>query len=197
MIIIGITGGIGSGKSTVSRLLGEQGAAIIDADLIARQIVEKGQPALQELEDFFGPEILDGKGELDRKKLAGLVFGDETKLAVLNEITHRYVAERIIESVARYRQRGISLVAVDVPLPVKYGFLDVVDEVWVVTADQETRIQRVAERSGMTRDEALNRIRMQMSDAQYRELADRIIENNGSLEELREAVTRLLNTITG
>jgi dephospho-CoA kinase len=194
MRVIGVTGGIGSGKSTVSRLLKEMGAKVIDADLIAHQIVEKGQPALQELEGHFGTGILTEKGTLDRKKLAALVFGDKEKLIVLNGITHRYVAEQIIESVDRLRTQGnTSMVAIDVPIPVKHGFLDVVDEVWVVTADLETRLHRVMERSGLGRGEAMNRVGMQKSDAEYKELADHVIDNNGSLDELREIVTRLLH----
>lgn len=115
MRIIGITGGIGSGKSTVSRILSETGAKIVDADVIAKEVVRKGGKALDELMNFFGNGILNEFGELDRKKLSGIVFNSPEKLEVLNKITHKYVVEKIIENINIERHKNTDTVVIDVP----------------------------------------------------------------------------------
>jgi dephospho-CoA kinase len=190
--IIGITGGIGSGKSTVSRILRDLGAKVIDADRIAREIVFKGGIALQELVDYFGIEILDDSGELDRKKLSEIVFTDIEKLEVLNTITHKYIIDRIYKEVDSAREEGLwDIVVVDAPIPIKSGFLDVADEIWVVSADKESRIKRVMERSGYTHDEAVNRINSQLKDEEYTRIADQVIHNEGSIEDLEKDVVKL------
>jgi dephospho-CoA kinase len=193
--IIGVTGGIGSGKSTVSKILSEFGAYIIDADVIAREVVRKGENALVELKDNFGDEIIFENGELNRKRLAEVAFSDKEKLKLLNNITHKYVTKRIEEEIAQARSRGLSLVVLDVPIPIKEGFLDVVDEVWVVSADMEIKISRVIERSGYTYNETVNRISSQMKDEDYCRVAHRIIINNDGLTELREIVEKNLHIL--
>lgn len=194
MRIIGITGPIGSGKSTVSCILAEIGVKVIDADRTARKVVEKGERALNELAEYFGSGILNEKGELDRNKLAGIVFNNKKSLKVLNSITHKYIVEEILKDLNSIRvENEGSIVALDVPIPVEHGFLDIVDEVWVVTADSDKRIKRIMERSGFTREEAANRINSQMGEADYLRLADRIIYNEGSLDDLRRTVTKLLH----
>lgn len=188
MRIIGITGGIGSGKSTVSKILASFGAQIIDADILAKQIVEKGQKALEEILECFGDEILDREGNLDRKKLSGIVFKNKQKLEVLNRITHDHVAKRIIEKIESLTKTEIAVV--DAPIPIEHGFLDVVDEVWVVLADKEVRIKRVMERSGLTYNEVEDRINAQLSDEFYKSISEVVIVNNGSVEELRQQVKK-------
>lgn len=188
MKIIGVTGGIGSGKSTVAQILSTFGGRIIDADSIAKEVVGKGEKALGEIRDQFGPAVINGAGELDRAKLASIVFNDSEKLKALNNITHKYVVERILEDIRRYREDGVPFVILDVPIPVKSGFLDVAHEIWVVSADMETRISRIMNRSGYTYEEALKRIRSQMKDEDYFKIADRIIINNKGIEELRHEV---------
>ena len=185
---IGVTGGIGSGKSTVSKILASFGAQIIDADMLAKQIVEKGQKALEEIVACFGDEILDSDGNLDRKKLSGMVFKDKQKLEVLNRITHDHVAKRIIEKIDSLNKAEIAVV--DAPIPIEHGFLDVVDEVWVVIADKEVRIKRVMERSGLTYNEVEDRINAQLSDDYYKSISQVVIVNNGSVEELRQQVKK-------
>ncbi len=188
MRIIGVTGGIGSGKSTVSKILASFGAQIIDADMLAKQIVEKGQKALEEIVECFGDKILDPEGNLDRKKLSGIVFKDKQKLEVLNRITHDHVAKRIIENIEGLNKTEIAVV--DAPIPIEHGFLDVVDEVWVVIADKEVRIKRVMERSGLTYNEVEDRIKAQLSDDYYRSISKVVIVNNDSVEELRQQVKK-------
>ncbi|HHV97237.1 MAG TPA: dephospho-CoA kinase [Clostridiaceae bacterium] len=192
MKIIGVTGGIGSGKSTVARILRDLGAKIIDADKIAREVTAKGEPALAELVDYFGQEILDKDGELNRKYLANIVFNDKKKLEKLNEITHKYIIKKIINKVNKLKEEGKhDLIVLDVPIPVEHGFLDIAEEVWVVKSDKETRIRRIMERSKISYEEALKRIEAQISDDEYFKIATLIIENNGTLEELENTVAKL------
>lgn len=189
MRIIGITGTIGSGKSTVSKILEKLGAKVIDADAIARDVVRKGEKALSEIVEFFGSEVLDTDGELNRKKMAGIVFGNTEKLQVLNNIVHKYVKERMTKCIEEAGNAGnIDTVVIDVPIPIKDGFIDIADVIWVVTADIETRIDRVMKRNGLTREEVLKRINSQMSEEEYLKLADKIVYNNGDLEELEKQV---------
>ncbi|AEV69210.1 dephospho-CoA kinase [Acetivibrio clariflavus] len=188
MRIIGVTGGIGSGKSTVSKILASFGAQVIDADVLARQIVQKGQKALEEIVNYFGEAVLDSEGNLDRKKLSGIVFKDKKKLEALNRITHNYIAEKIIEEIKKIKED--ETVVVDAPIPIEHGFTDVVDEIWTVIADKEVRIKRVMERSGLTYNEVEDRINSQLSDEFYLSISDRVIVNNGSIEELRLQVEK-------
>lgn len=188
MRIIGVTGGIGSGKSTVSKILASLGAQVIDADVLARQIVQKGQKALEEIVNYFGEVVLDSEGNLDRKKLSGIVFKDKKKLEALNSITHKYIAGKIIEEIKKIKED--ETVVVDAPIPIEHGFIDVVDEIWTVIADKEVRIKRVMERSGLTYNEVEDRINSQLSDEFYLSISDRVIVNNGSIEELRLQVEK-------
>lgn len=188
MRIIGVTGGIGSGKSTVSKILASLGAHIIDADRLAKEIVEKGQKALDEIADCFGSSVLDAEGNLDRKKLSDIVFKDEHKLRILNEITHSHVAKKIVEKLNSLEPDEIAVV--DAPIPIEHGFLDVVSEIWAVTADREIRIKRVMERSGLTYNEVEDRINLQLSDEYYKSISSIVIVNNGSAQELRQQVEK-------
>lgn len=192
MRIIGITGGIGSGKSTVSRILFTLGAKIIDADVIARKVVSKGEQALKEIIEYFGEELLDEKGELNRKKLADIVFSDAEKLAVLNNITHKYIAEEIIGQIKKEKEEGkYDVIVVDVPLPVEHGFIDTVDEIWVINANKETRIRRIMDRNGISYEEAQSRINSQASVYEYAAIGDEVIENNTDIIDLEKAIVKL------
>lgn len=192
MKIIGVTGGIGSGKSTVSRILRDLGAVIVDADYVARTVTSKGSKALEELTAYFGPEILDTNGELNRRKLAELAFRDPVKKHALDTITHKFISDRLHETIQNIKTSGKHEVAViDAPIPVERGFLDLADEVWTVTAERETRIRRVMERSSFSYEEAVQRVQSQMRDDEYLRIADEVIDNSGSIEELEQAVVRL------
>lgn len=186
--VIGVTGGIGSGKSTVSKILSGLGAKLVDADIIARDIVAKGQKALDEIAECFGREVLDKNGELDRKVLSAIVFKSKEKLDALNSITHKYIAQKIIERINSFDENDT--VVIDAAIPIKKGFLDVVDEVWVVTASKGTRIKRVMTRSGLSYDEVLERINSQLNDDYYFGISDIVIYNNGVFEELENLVKK-------
>lgn len=192
MLTIGLTGGIGSGKSTVARILQNYGAEVILADDLAKEITEPGMPAYRRIIEYFGDDIIGEDGRINRRKLGEIVFSDSTKLKRLNEITHSIVAERIAEMTDEFRNSGKKLVVVEAIVPIEHGFLDIVDTVWVVLAKESTRIDRVMKRSGLTYEEARNRIRAQMSDEMYISIADQIIYNDGSLEELKGKVWGLL-----
>jgi len=196
MKVIGLTGGIGSGKSTVSGLLRKQGAIIIDADIIAREVVEKGKDAYNEIIDAFGLNILDDQGNIDRAKLGSIVFNDKKKLDLLSEITHKHVIKEIINELEQIKKSSFDgIVVIDAPIPVKHGFLDVSDEVWVVHSNEEIRIKRIMERNNLDRKQAEIRIKSQMSEKEYLELADKVIVNEGSINNLEQKINDLLKLI--
>lgn len=186
--VLGITGGIGSGKSTVSHILEELGAVIIDADIISRQVVMPGERALAELLDVFGKDILDDSGKLKRKKLAEEVFNDEARLQILNSIMHKYVAQRIKDIVKEHILKKTRVIVIDAPIPIKIGFLDLCDEVWTVSASMELRIERIMQRNGMTYEEAVSRINSQITDQEYISIANKVIYNNKDIFHLKEEV---------
>ncbi len=193
MRIIGITGPIGSGKSTVTQILVKSYAAmVINADEISRKVVAKGEAAFREVVDCFGDGVLDGQGELDRKKLADIVFEDSKKLGLLNNITHKYIVDIILEEIRKKRAEGAEILGLECIIPVKHGFMDVAGEVWVVTADRETRIKRIMSRSGLGFKEAVDRINSQMNEEEYIKLADKVICNNSGIVELEGKVKELI-----
>jgi len=192
MKIIGVTGGIGSGKSTVSRTLRDLGAAVVDADVLARSVTAAGSEAVSELVRYFGNDIIKESGELDREKLASIAFGDKVKLHALNSITHKHIVERIRETIELLKSSAKwNYIVIDAAIPVDKGFLDIADEVWVVIADRETRIRRVMERSGLAYEAVTVRFNVQMSDEEYLRIADEVIYNNGTVEELEQTVVKL------
>jgi dephospho-CoA kinase len=192
LLTIGITGGIGSGKSTAARILKEYGARIILADDIARSVMEPGMPAYKLIVEHFGLEILNETGRIDRKKLGEIVFDNEQELLVLNRITHGIVADRIKEILNEYRRENVKLAVVEAIVPIEHGFLDAVDTVWVVLACETVRVERVMKRNKFIREEALMRIQAQMPDEKYKSLANQIIYNDGTVEELKTKIRGLL-----
>jgi len=192
-LVLGITGGIGSGKSTVSGILEEMGAAVIDADMISRQVVMPGERALEELTEAFGRDILDESGQLDRKGLARIVFDNSEKLLELNAIVHKYVAQRIKDNVKEQLLKKTKIIVIDAPIPIKTGFLDLCQKVWTVAADEELRIKRIMERNGMTYEEAVSRINSQLKEQEYIKIAHTVIYNNHDYSHLREEVKSQLN----
>ncbi len=193
MKVIGLTGGIGSGKSAVSAILKKYGARVVDADAISHKIMQKGEAAYYEIVDAFGTCILDDNENINRGRLGNIVFSDRELLDKLTHISHTHIIATMENEIEEYRKSGFKgLVAIDAPLPVKRGFLDLVDEVWVVTAKKETRIKRVISRSGLSAEQAEKRIQAQMSEEEYLKLADVVIENNGTIEELEEKVADII-----
>ncbi|MBE9375562.1 dephospho-CoA kinase [Saccharopolyspora sp. HNM0983] len=187
MLRVGLSGGIGSGKSTVAERLVAGGAVLVDADRLAREIVEPGTSGLAELVDRFGERILDG-GALDRAALAELVFGDEQARADLNAITHPRIRELTEQRMAD--APGDAVVVHDIPLLVEAGYGADYDLVVIVDAPEELRVQRLIER-GLTESDARARIRAQATPEQRREAADVWIDNSGSVEEVRATVDEL------
>ena len=187
--VLGVTGGTGAGKTEVCRILQEQGGKIIDADCITRKLQEQGQPVYLEIVSYFGTEILKEDGALDRKKLGAIVFGDQKKLAALNQIVHKRVSEEIKKQVEAYRREGtVPFVVLDVPIPVEEGFFDTADRIWAVIANDDLRIRRLCRRMGLTEEEAERRIAAQMTNREYEAIADVPIENESGQEELRKLV---------
>lgn len=187
-IILGVTGGIGSGKSTVSSILKELGAVVIDADVISREVVEPGKMALVELTQEFGKDILDDWGQLNRKELAARVFNDVNKLRILNSIVHKYVIQKIQQNVEEQLLKQTKIIVIDAPIPIKNGFLDLCDEVWTVFAQMEIRVERIMNRNGMTYEEAVSRIKSQVSDEEYLSIANKVINNDDDVTTLRQEV---------
>lgn len=184
--IIGITGGIASGKSTVSALFKDMGFPVVDADKIARQVVEPGEPALDRIREVFGDEMIDDFGRLRRKALASVVFADEAQRGRLDEIMKPFINEEINRQLDRAKG---SIVFLDAPLLFEWGMQSRVDLSLLVAVDEETQIRRLKNRDGLSRAEAIDRIRSQMPLEQKRLLADVVIENNGNLEDLWSKVT--------
>ncbi len=195
--MLGVTGGIGSGKSTVSYFLKQMGAVIIDADTISREVVMPGEKALEELTLVFGMDILDEYGRLKRKELAGLVFNDRKRLDILNGIVHKYVSQRIKDNVKEQLIKKEKVIVVDAPIPVEEGFRDVCDRIWTITADKELRIKRIMARNGMTYDEAVARINAQLDEQEYIKIADTVIDNNYDHALLEEKVKLHLARLLG
>lgn len=193
MYIVGLTGGMGSGKSTVSRMLADLGAEVVDADRVAREVVEPGRPALDEIADRFGPDVLLPDGALDRGALAEVVFSDAEALADLEAITHPRIRARIVELVeeARTSHGDGAIVVLDHPLLVETGQHEHVDAVVVVTAPLDTRVRRLADGRGIAPEDARARIRTQAHDDTRSAVADHVIDNSGDLQALRAEVDAL------
>jgi dephospho-CoA kinase len=186
---IGLTGGIGSGKSEVSRRLAAHGAVVIDADKIAREVVEPGTAGLARVVAAFGEEVLRPDGALDREKLGSIVFADSQKLAVLNGIVHPLVGERVAQ--LQSDAPGDAVVVYDVPLLVENKLAPMYDVVIVVDAADEVRIRRLAEHRGMAETDAKARIAAQASREDRLAVADIVIANEGALEELDARVAEV------
>ena len=189
MRVLGITGGTGSGKSTVAALLRKKGCEIIDADRIAKRLQRKGTPVFVRLVEYFGEDIVDKEtGELDRAALGARVFGCPADRLAVNGIVHEAVAAEIKKKLEILRRRGVKYVALDVPVPVENGFFDCADVVWAVVANDDLRIERLMSRSHCTEEEAEKRLAAQLSNSEYSALADVVIDNERGLEELSALV---------
>ncbi|MCR5610520.1 MAG: dephospho-CoA kinase [Clostridiales bacterium] len=180
--MIGLTGGIASGKSMVTKRLRELGAVVFDADEVAREVMADPS-ALKKVRRAFGKGVFRDDGTLDRKKLAAVVFASEEKIKKLERITHPAIAKALKQRASEAEAAG-SIAFVDAALLIESGFNRVCGEVWLVTAPLKTRILRAMARDGMTRDEAMARISKQMSDEKKAGYASVVIDNSGSLEEL-------------
>ena len=188
---IGLTGGIASGKSTVSAQLAELGAAVVDADRIAREIVEPGSPILADIATRFGQALLLPDGSLDRKALGAIVFADEGKRKELESIMHPAIRAIMKQRMTELeRDQPTRLVVVDVPLLFESGLAPMFERTLLVYVPPATQLQRLMARDGSTEEEAASRLQSQMPIDRKRELADIIIDNSGSLERTKEQILR-------
>ena len=196
MFVIGLTGGIGTGKSEVSRLLGELGAEVIEADKVAHQAYKPGTPGWREVLEAFGDGVLDADGRIDRKRLGGIVFDDDQARERLNGIIHPIVRRLLEERIARLERQGTRVAVIEVPLLVEAikqqsRWTRMLDEIWVVTAPEDQAVARVRARSGLDEKAIRARIGSQATERERIEFADAVIDNGGSLEGLRREVTNL------
>ncbi|HEV7679227.1 MAG TPA: dephospho-CoA kinase [Candidatus Dormibacteraeota bacterium] len=188
MRLIGLTGGIGTGKSTVAAMLAERGAALVDADQLAREVVEPGTPALGEIAAEFGPAVIRPDGTLDRGALGAIVFADGARRARLNAITHPRVGALMAERIAAALSGGAPLVVVDIPLLFEGARQDQFEGVLLVWAPPAVQLQRLVERDGWVEEEARQRIAAQMPIDDKRALATWLIDNSGPLVDTARQV---------
>lgn len=185
MKVIGLTGGIASGKSVISSYLKELGGYIIDADKVARDIVKPHSKAWSEIIKVFGKRVLAADGNINRALLGQIVFNDAKSLQELNEITHPEIDRIIKNQIEKFRNGMIKapFLVIDAPLLIEFGLNAIVDEVWLVVVASETQVKRIVERDRISEEEAWQRINSQMPLEEKLKYADRIIDNNGSLQE--------------
>ena len=191
MLLIGLTGNIASGKSTGARLLSERGATIIDADVLARRVVEPGMRAFDEIVRRWGPDVVAPDGSLDRDALRRLVFAHHEQLEELNTIVHPEVAAYRDRLVEEARQRGDRLVVQDIPLLFERGLVDQFDRIVLVDAPRPVRLERLMRERGLSETESMDMITAQMPAELKRARADYIIENTGTVRELEERVSEV------
>jgi dephospho-CoA kinase len=186
-MIIGLTGGIASGKSTAAEYLEQKGAEVIDADKIAHQVSRKGEQGWQKVVNEFGEEILKENDEFDRAKLADIVFSDPVKRKKLESLLHPIIIKKMKEEANKYLSKD-KIVVFMAPLLFEVGIDKFCDQVWLIAAAREVQIKRIIKRDGITREEAINRIESQMPLAEKKEKSDVVISNNDSIENLKEKI---------
>lgn len=193
--VFGLTGGIGLGKSTVAVCFRARGVSVIDADLLAREVVAPGTPGLAEIRTRFGDEVIDARGELDRARLAEIVFHDDDARRALNAITHPRVRDLALTRVQELAAQGEPLACYEVPLLIESGLGDVLRPLVVVVVDPATQVERTMRRDGSTREHAEARIRSQMPLAEKARLADHVIDNGGSVAATLARTDQVLDAI--
>ncbi|WP_027365518.1 dephospho-CoA kinase [Desulfotruncus alcoholivorax] len=184
MLVVGLTGNIGSGKSTVARILKDLGARVVDTDQIARDVVAPGTSGLNQIINQFGTEVLNPDGTLNRRKMAQIVFGNPEALARLNGIIHPEIRSVLLDIISAYKEKADApLLVIEVPLLFETGMNRLVDEAWLVTVEPEVQINRIISRDHASVEEAKNRIAAQMPQEAKIKLADRVIDNSNGMEE--------------
>jgi dephospho-CoA kinase len=189
VMLLAVTGGIATGKSTVSRILGELGAPLIDFDLLARQVVEPGKPAWKEIVDYFGREVVQDDGRIDRRRLSEIVFQDEAKRKRLESFTHPRIFEEFHRQVKEITSRDPdAIIQAGIPLLIELNLQHRFDKVLLVYAPPKTQIDRLMKRDQISREAAMNILKAQMPIDEKLRLADFVIRNEGSLEDTRKQV---------
>lgn len=191
-LVVGLTGGIASGKSTVSKMFKDMGITVIDADIEARLAVEKGEPAYENIVAFFGRDILLEDGSINRAKLGEIIFNDLEKRLKLNSIVHPEVRKRMLAKRDQAIEAGERLIIMDIPLLFESKLTYMVDKILLVYVDAETQLERLMARNHFTKEEAIIRINSQMPLIDKIQLSDAVIDNNGTIEETRNQLIRIL-----
>lgn len=190
-LTIGLTGGIASGKSTVTKMIRELGIPVIDADQIARDVVKMGEEAYKQIIQTFGQDILQENGEIDRTKLGAIVFHNEQERKKLNAIVHPVVRRRMLAEKEAYVQKGAQTVVLDIPLLFESELTHLVDKIIVVYVDDDVQLERLMKRNGFSKEEELARIRAQMPLREKVKKADAVIDNNGTIEETKQQLLQI------
>lgn len=190
--IIAITGGIASGKSTVTDILREKGYPIADTDKIAREMAEPQQPLWLAYTKRYGDKILQADGNLNRRAIADIVFSQPREKQWMDAMAHPLIKEEVRRQIKEFSQQGHSLIFLDVPLLFEAGWENMAEEIWLVYVDEATQLARLCSRNGYSREEAARRIAAQMPLAEKKQRADKIIDNSGSLAALHKQVAKLL-----
>lgn len=194
MLVIGLTGNIGCGKSSLSKILEENYFDIIDADLISREIMNNSD-LLKDVFDTFGDNIKRNDGTLDRKKLGEIVFNDNKKLIELNSLTHPAIKKEIIKKINNIKSNNKDIAIVDAALLIEGNFLDLVDKLVVITCNENIQLERIINRDNITKNEAMSRINSQMSQSEKIKFGDYIIDNSGDRETLIYDASKLITHI--
>ncbi|MEO6197652.1 MAG: dephospho-CoA kinase [Dehalococcoidia bacterium] len=189
MFIIGLTGGIGTGKSTVAGVLQKEGAAIVNADVVGHEVYQVGRPAYHEVIHAFGEGVLDADKAIDRKKLGAIVFGDPKELAKLNSIVHPRMKGMMREKLQELQRSGAKIAVIEAAILFEARWDDLANETWVTSAPPEIASRRVAERSGFTQDQVMERIRAQMPNDERVQRADIVIDTS---EDMEQTIARTL-----
>jgi dephospho-CoA kinase len=194
-LIVGLTGGIASGKSTVANLIKDLGITVIDADIEARLAVEPGEKAYQQIVEHFGGGILLEDGSINRPKLGDIIFNHQEERMVLNGIVHPAVRERMNEKKVAAKERGENMVVMDIPLLFESKLTDLVEKIILVYVDEDVQLERLMKRNHYTEAEAMARIGSQMPLIEKKKRSDFIIDNNGSLEQTQKQLNAILNRL--
>jgi dephospho-CoA kinase len=195
MKVIGLTGGIGSGKSTVAKLLAEMGAVVMDADKVGHEVFQPGTEGWKDVVNTFGSEILTDYGEINRKKLAEIVFNNPEALSKLNQIIHPRAHDLVKSRLNDYRKQGVEVVVLEVVLLIEAKWTDLVDEVWVIIASEDKVVNRLKQQRGMSKEEILVRISSQMSNDERVKYADVVIRNDDDIDKLKLNIKELWKNI--
>lgn len=193
--VVGLTGQTGAGKSTVSKIFAENGFAVINADIVARKVVEKGSNCLAEIEEFFGNDIIDTDGNLNRKKLAGIVFSDNAKLETLNSITYPYITGEILRLINEFSENNQKLILLDAPTLFESRADDFCEIIISVLADEDIREKRIISRDNLTHEQARKRMDSQLDEEFFSTHSDYIIHNNSNIETVNGIAKELSDKI--
>jgi dephospho-CoA kinase len=191
MFVIGLIGGIGSGKSSVSEILNSLGVDVIDADKVGHEVYIPDSEGWRKVISVFGQGIVDQQNEIDRKKLGAIVFGDPKEMDKLNKLMHPIMYKLIQEKINKLADNGVEVVILEAAILLEANWQPLTDEIWLAKSDQEIVIERVQLRNKFTREEIIKRIQSQMSNEEREKHADIVISNDGTLEELKETVRSL------